>query len=260
MLTVMSFNIRYGTAPDGEYAWPKRKDRLLRRVRDIAPDLIGFQECRDDEQLSDVLAGLPGYAHYGVRRGGTSEAGPEMAPIFYRTKNVSIVDRGAIWLSETPGVPGSLSWGASLPRTLTWLQAAWKGRRIWFGNVHFDHESERARRKSAELVCSYLENCVAGESWILTGDFNAPKGSAPYEKMTAYLKDPFRHPERLGFGAEGTFHDFGRLAEPESIDWVLASPDLRIANAWVDDQPGVPFLSDHYGVIVKFDLSPGRRQ
>jgi endonuclease/exonuclease/phosphatase family metal-dependent hydrolase len=249
MLTLMSFNIRYGSAPDGELSWPNRKDRLLKSVREIAPDLIGIQECRDDDQLKDVLAGLPGYAYHGVRRGGVSEAAPEMAPILFNTKSVQILESGSFWLSETPKIPGSQSWGASLPRTLAWLLVERRGRRIWFGNVHFDHESALARQKSAALVGAYIKSRPLGEAKVLTGDFNAEKGSVPYGILTSYLVDAFRISEITPV-QEGTFHDFGRLAEPTSIDWVLVSDDLRIANAWVDIQPDAPFLSDHYSVVV----------
>jgi len=44
-LRVMSFNIRYGTANDGEDHWDKRKDFLVDVVRSEAPDVMGVQEA-----------------------------------------------------------------------------------------------------------------------------------------------------------------------------------------------------------------------
>lgn len=41
---VMSFNVRYATAPDGENAWDKRKDLLHETVATFDPDLLGTQE------------------------------------------------------------------------------------------------------------------------------------------------------------------------------------------------------------------------
>ena len=38
---VMTFNVRYGTANDGEDSWPKRKELLLATIRKFDPDLLG---------------------------------------------------------------------------------------------------------------------------------------------------------------------------------------------------------------------------
>lgn len=250
----MSFNIRYGSAPDGVNAWPNRRDRLLARILGISPDLLGIQECRTDGQLNDVLAGLPAYACFGVQRGGGSEAASEMAPILYRRDRFELLDSGAFWLSETPDVPGSLSWGAALPRTLTWALLNARGGRIWFGNTHFDHEGEEARLRAAGLVSAYLQERPGPEVRVLTGDFNTGKDTEPYRVLTGVLADTFRRGTDAESPAEGTFHGFGTTDPPAAIDWVLASPSLRIAGAWVDSQPGPHFLSDHYAVVVEADF------
>ena len=44
-LKVMSFNIRYGTAKDGDNAWPKRKDSVAAAIIDYEPDILGTQEA-----------------------------------------------------------------------------------------------------------------------------------------------------------------------------------------------------------------------
>ena len=41
---VMSYNIRYGTANDGENHWDKRKEFLLATIQTFDPDLLGTQE------------------------------------------------------------------------------------------------------------------------------------------------------------------------------------------------------------------------
>ena len=43
-LKVMTFNIRYGTAKDGEDHWDKRKDFLVDVIRAEAPHVLGVQE------------------------------------------------------------------------------------------------------------------------------------------------------------------------------------------------------------------------
>ena len=49
-ITVVSFNIRYGSADDGPHRWEQRRELVIERIRAADPDLLGLQECRDDEQ------------------------------------------------------------------------------------------------------------------------------------------------------------------------------------------------------------------
>jgi len=46
MLKIMSFNIRYGQANDGDNSWPRRRELVIGRIRAHDPDLIGLQECQ----------------------------------------------------------------------------------------------------------------------------------------------------------------------------------------------------------------------
>ena len=43
-LRVMSFNIRYGTAKDGDNVWGNRRDLVVDTIRAFDPDLLGTQE------------------------------------------------------------------------------------------------------------------------------------------------------------------------------------------------------------------------
>ena len=69
---VMTFNIRYGTAKDGENHWDNRKDFLIDTIKAFDPDLLGSQETLGFQR--DYLAEqLPGYGVLGVGR----DDGPE---------------------------------------------------------------------------------------------------------------------------------------------------------------------------------------
>ena len=45
-LEVMSFNIRYGTASDGDHHWDHRRAHVIDLLRERAPDVIGLQDCQ----------------------------------------------------------------------------------------------------------------------------------------------------------------------------------------------------------------------
>ena len=150
-LTVMTFNVRYGSANDGGNAWPHRKETLVAAIREYAPDLLGLQECLDF-QAAYIVAQLPEYGWFGLGR--RTDGTGEMTPILYRKARFFPVNTGHFWLSETPDLPGSKSWKSSLPRIATWgrLYDPAAEQFIHFINTHFDHRSASARLESAKLI------------------------------------------------------------------------------------------------------------
>lgn len=243
---VMSYNIRYGTAKDGENRWDLRKEFLVETIAAYAPDLLGTQETlgfqRDylDEHLN-------GYAAFGVGRDDGAEQG-EMAAVFYRTDRFEKLDGGHFWLSETPDVPGSKSWDSSLTRIVTWVKL--RDRKadsqpvVWFFNTHFDHRGEQARVESARLIRRQIAQLVGNDNdyVVVTGDFNAGEGSDPYDALfkgseagQLRLIDSYRavHPEPAD--AEGTFSRF-RDPHPRGrrIDWIGCSENWTINAAAID--------------------------
>ena len=73
MLRVMSCNLRYGLAADGDNRWERRRHLALARIRAFLPDLLGLQECRDDDQAACIRAGLADCQFLGVHRQGPGD-------------------------------------------------------------------------------------------------------------------------------------------------------------------------------------------
>ena len=72
-LPVMSFNVRYGTAKDGDHVWDNRKDAACAMILDQRPAVFGVQEALDF-QLTYFQEHCPGYKYVGVgREDGISE-------------------------------------------------------------------------------------------------------------------------------------------------------------------------------------------
>ena len=111
-LDVMSFNIRYGLADDGEDSWPHRREHVVDTITAHDPDLLGTQECLafQRDYLTD---NLPGYTVVGVGRDDGAGAG-EMCAAFYRTTRFELLDQGTFWLSETPEGSGGSTRGGRL--------------------------------------------------------------------------------------------------------------------------------------------------
>src|SRR3990170_6681927 len=81
-LQVMSFNIRYGTAKDGDNHWSARREMVFDLIRERDADLVGLQEALAS-QIDEIQAAVPGYAVVGVGRDDAGRAG-EFSAILFR--------------------------------------------------------------------------------------------------------------------------------------------------------------------------------
>jgi len=241
---VMSFNIRYGTANDGENHWEKRQEFLVETILAFDPDLLGTQETLGFQR--DYLAEkLRAYEVLGVGRNDGREEG-EMMALYFKKDRFQKLDGGHFWLSETPERVGSKSWDSSLPRMVTWVKL--KDLRkstappLAFFNTHFDHQGATARLESARLLRRQVETIGRDCSTIITGDFNTPESSDPYQALfqpidgkESPVVDVYRlaHPTRAA--AEGTFSGFrsDAIGGPR-IDWIGASRDWQVLQAEID--------------------------
>lgn len=233
---VMSYNIRYANASDGENAWDHRKDFLAETVKAFNPDLLGTQETLA-RQRDDLAARLDGYTVFAAGRDDGREAG-EMMAVFYRTARFEKLDGGHFWLSETPDVAGSKSWDSSLPRMVTWLKLRDRtdpSVPIAFFNTHFDHRGPKARAESAHLLHKRLTELGKGCRIIVTGDFNSGEGSEPYRTLFGgSLLDAYRRAHPSKASGEGTTTGFRAGASSGArIDWIGGSPDWEVEEAGI---------------------------
>ncbi len=259
-LTVMSFNIRYGTADDGGNSWQHRADLVWAIVRDHAPDVLGVQEALRF-QLDELHETIPGYGEVGVGRDDGAEAG-EYAAILYRDERLRLIESGTFWLSDTPRVPASASWGNDIPRICTWarLEDRHSERRFWVFNVHFDHQSQPSRERSAELLVARLAARPPTEPVILLGDFNAGEDNPARLLLVTgprpALLDTYRVVHARSAG-EGTFNGFVGDTSGARIDAVLVSRDWRIRDAAiVRTQRDGRYPSDHFPVTAVLGIAP----
>ena len=101
--------------------------------------------------------------------------------VFYRRDALRLVESGNFWLSDTPDLPGSTSWGNLYPRMVTWglFERRADGRRFYLLNTHLPYRQQDgpARVQSAELILKRLAQLPADTPVILVGDFNDQPGS-----------------------------------------------------------------------------------
>ena len=253
-LTVMSFNIRYGTANDGDNHWLKRREQLFALLREQQADVVGLQEALHG-QIEEILQAGPGYDYVGVGRSDGRRAG-EYAAILYRTARLRARRSDTFWFSDTPGVVKSTSWGNQIERISTWAYFEDReGPSFYFYNVHLDHQSQPSRERSVALLLERIQARDPKAPVVVTGDFNAGEDNPAAIAMRASLVDSFRarHPDAKEVG---TFNGFkiGQTAG-EKIDFVFVEPGTEVLEAAIvrTSRDG-RYPSDHFPVTARIRL------
>jgi endonuclease/exonuclease/phosphatase family metal-dependent hydrolase len=253
VFSAMTFNLRYASS-SGPNAWPDRLPILRDCILESAPDLIGTQEGLY-HQLKDLAQELPDYAWIGTGRDGGSRG--EFMAIFYRPDRFEPLEFDHFWLSDTPNVVASTTWGNSNRRMVTWIKFRdlHSDVTFYFWNTHFDHEIQEARFKSAQLVLERVNALETNLPVLLVGDFNATAGANPaYDVLVhpgAFIDTWPAATTRRGEIVK-TFHGFrGPTPGDGRIDWILmrgpvACIDTEILTYNRDGQ----YPSDHFPVIA----------
>jgi endonuclease/exonuclease/phosphatase family metal-dependent hydrolase len=229
---------------------------MIELVSDLAPDVLGAQEGLD-HQLADLMAGLDD--HYRLvaehRHDGGTE---ENSAIIYNDRVVELISVEHRWLSDTPDVPGSITWGSSLPRmySLADFRRRCDGHPFTVIVTHLDHESAEAQVKSAEQLVGVIKDLDPDRPLALMGDFNVGEDSEPYAILTgAGLRDAYLSAADRGLRL-GTFNNYGP-PDPDGIriDWILVNDRVSVDSArMVDQSPAGQYPSDHLPVeaVISF--------
>ena len=255
-LDVMTFNLRYAS-PAPPNSWPQRRPVMRELIRKHAPDVIGTQEGVY-AQLRDLAADLPEYDWIGLGRDGGSRG--EFMAVFYRKDRLEPLEFDHFWLSETPAVVGSKSWGNVLPRMATWVKLRDRrtGQAFYCFNTHLDHLSQTSREKSAGLILDRVEALKTELPVLLVGDFNAAaEANNVYKALVkpAAFADTWAAAAKRGESV-GTFHNFrGPGQGRERIDWILSrGPVVTEFSEVVTFAKDGQYPSDHFPVTARVRL------
>ena len=253
-LTVMSFNIRYGTANDGPNRWELRRPQMIELLKRENADVIGLQEALHF-QIDEILAALPDYRMVGVGRTDGGQGG-EYSAILYRAARLTVRQTETFWFSDTPDVVRSNTWGAALERICTWaLMDDKEGRSFYIYNLHLDHISQPAREKSVRLLLDRIAARSPASPVVVTGDFNTGEANPATRAMLAVFRDTFRvvQPTATEVGTANQF-TIGST-KGEKIDYIFVEPATEVLSADIirSSQDG-RYPSDHFPVVARIRL------
>ncbi|MGP5715111.1 endonuclease/exonuclease/phosphatase family protein [Brachybacterium tyrofermentans] len=254
-LHVMSFNIRQDTTPETEPGdpdhWPDREPVLIDLLAREEPTILGVQEAQYT-QMSAIDSALPRHRMIGYGRKGGSE--DEHSAIFYDTTRLEVLAWDQFWLSDTPEVIGSATWGNRITRIVVWarLRDLASGAEFAMINTHFDHESEQARIKSGQAMIDLFDGGELDQlPTIVTGDYNSPAhDSGAYTTLVTDgpTVDSWDAAAEQLTPAWETCPGYAEAVEGgDRIDWVLTTEDITTHQAAINDyrDPSGAFASDH---------------
>ncbi|MFC3571917.1 endonuclease/exonuclease/phosphatase family protein [Streptomyces yaanensis] len=256
-LEVMSFNLRRASTAEPN-SWTVRRPVMRALLRRERPHVIGTQEGLY-AAVRDIATDLgTDYAWIGTGRAGGSR--DEFMAVFYDTQRLTPVEYDHFWLSDTPDVIGSNTWGGACVRMVTWIRfhdPRGSRREFYLLNTHLDNASQYARARAASLIAERIAGLDRSLPLVATGDFNAAAHHNPvYDTLLgAGLVDTWdAAAERTT--AYGTFHGYRSLRrDGDRIDWILATPGVRAHRASANPfSLGGQFPSDHLPVQASLSL------
>jgi endonuclease/exonuclease/phosphatase family metal-dependent hydrolase len=265
-LQVMTFNIRYGTAYDGGNSWINRRKIVFKLLQNQNADVVGLQEALKF-QIDEILEAVPQYVMVGSGRDDGKTEG-EYSAILYNRKKFRLDESQTFWLSDTPEVAGSITWGNACTRLCTWARLVDKksSQAFYIYNTHLDHISQFSREKSAALLAQSINNRKHKDPFILTGDFNVGEDNAVINYLAVKtlsapgsdinispvpMVDTFRklNPEASDVG---TFNQFNGDCRGDKIDYILTEPTAEVLEAEIlhyNIEGHYP--SDHFPVTAR---------
>lgn len=256
-MRIVSFNIQ-NRLVELESHHRARIRRCADLIQSLSPDIACLQEVIPEsyEWLQDAFGTA---VSLNVPRDDGKLEG-EGTSIFLLNDRFTLLDRGHFWLSGTPDEP-SRSWRARANRIATYLglgEADSDRPNLWVYNLHLDHRSRTARRKSLELLASrILAASQPDDQIVVCGDFNM---SPKRRTLQRFLSQPphlldaaAEHPEQ---SQTPTFLGWSRLRLAKArIDYCLHSRNLRCsAYHTVFPEREDDEISDHR--LIYCDLEP----
>ena len=265
---VLSCNIRVALPQDSVkgVGWDRRKDLCIEVIQRQQADVICVQEMLK-VQYVDFCEAFPDYFSFGF-------IGPDMDQfsegyhgiaknvIFFSKSRYELMSAGNYWLSETPHIAGSLSWGSARPRHCNWVRLFDKhtGEEFRVMDVHLDHISQEARAAQIQMIVEEAKQYQKDFPQLLIGDFNANIYNAVIEMIRAegwvdvYAEMNPDNPDINSYhGFKGLHDDSG---DSGRIDFIFSlGPVKPIASELITDKEEEVYPSDHFFLMADIEIN-----
>ena len=251
-ISIMSFNLRGDKREDLDNGWLKRRESVIKMIKQKQPDIICCQEIWTNMvkyMLQKIGCNYKCYGRdtfFGTRFNISCLVTMGNC-IFYNKHKFELVDNETFWLSDKTNYP-NCTWGHTEPRNCTVVKLRDKitGKLYTIFNTHFDHTSEDARTKSTELIIKRMSIYKDTEIYVM-GDFNASITKNTLVRFNEFLYFPKPNTVKT------TFNGFS-ANKNKVIDYIITNNMKgKYKFKLIEDGYGVPYLSDHYPIIIYKD-------
>jgi len=206
--------------------WQLRSGLLRDSILEWQPDILATQEGRKEQlfQLRDLLA--PDYELLDAHRDWHDV---KMYPCLFVRRD-KFVCRGSYdrWLSETPEIAHSQSFGSRWPKlaNLACLEAG--GQDFTVASFHFDNVEAKARPRQAEVLLREMAKVGKAGPGFLLGDANDLASSDTLQIIrSGGYQDPWSWQPQ-----PHTFHGFSAPEGGVRIDYILHKGDVILKNTF----------------------------
>jgi endonuclease/exonuclease/phosphatase family metal-dependent hydrolase len=253
---LISSNIRFDNPSDGVNAWPHRREIFTQAILTHSPDIIATQEGRFD-QLKDFQALLKDYDIVDHHRSWIKE---RMYPTFFVKKGtLDIIRSDDWWLSRTPEIAGSLSFGSAFPRLMTWMRVQPKEseKTLLVVNTHLDHVKRETRVEQIKVLLKEITRLKdTGSRLVIMGDFNDDPESDVRSELLGQFPELQDSWSLFNQQEESSHHRFdGKIDRGSRIDWILVEQSISIHECFHDKREiRGQYPSDHFPVVCRISI------
>jgi len=242
---IMSQNILFKENPSPN-SIAERSERLKKLLQEYQPDIVGWQEFGNWNAYYHLFMSET----YGI----TDDSNG--VPIMYRKDRYTLVDTGKFYLSSTPEVPSKVE-GSSGNRAGSWafLKDKLTDKQILVVSTHPCWTTDEVREKEVTNLLNYLKDKINANITFITGDFNSTPESEPYNRVIEFgLKDSY-HTAAKNLSSIDYTCGFFTTFDPSRIDYCFHDDNSTALEYKILNEMYGGFVSDHFGIVAKFEFN-----
>lgn len=261
ILQLFQLNIRYFNNVDKMNCWDIRKAPQIDTIISSKSDILFFQEVtlnqwkELDTHLSVIYENVGGYRN--------SDFNDEAIPIYYHKKKYKQIKSGQFWLSSTPSLRGSKTFGNYFPRVCTWLQLSFTSNNKSFllFNTQLDHLNLKGNISLTKVLLETMDKIIKEtekNDFVILGGCLYCDEDDPLIKLI--IENGF---SKVKFNKH-TFHDFTGTGY-KTYDYIFYKnienkKGIKLKKCYVYDSESIInkekniYISDHYPVSAEFEI------